>query len=120
MATIHKSPKDVARALRAFKNARKLGLLRDVRIVPGPASCEPACAQQNVDYLGSTVPQLPLAECTREFCTCEYQPCGSELLQRLNVAGRMPEKTNSADSEQYPLSELGTLFGPSRMPANDT
>ena len=121
MTTIYKSPKDIARSLRAFKNARKLGWLRGVRIVPGPESCEAARAQQNIEYLGSNVHQLPLAECTLELCACAYQPCGSELLQRLNVAGRQPKKTDSGDRDQCPLSEVrGTLFGPSRMPANDT
>ena len=121
MATIHKSPKDIARSLRAFKNAGKLGLLRGVRIVPGPGSCEAVRAQQNIEYLGSTIHQLPLAECTRELCACEYQPCGSESLQRLNVVRRQPEKTGSGDREQCPLSEVReTLSGPSRMPANDT
>jgi hypothetical protein len=110
MTTIHKSPKDIARSLRAFKNARKLGLLRGVRIVPGPVSCEAARARQNIEYLGSTVPQLALAECTREFCVCEYQPCGSELLQRLNVAGRQPAKIRSVDRDECPLLGVKRTF----------
>jgi hypothetical protein len=103
---MHKSPKDIARSLRAFKNARMLGLLRGVRIVPGLECCEAARAQKKVEYLGSTAPQLALAECTREFCACEYQPCGSELLQRLNVLRRQPAKTHSGDRDQFPLLEL--------------
>ena len=38
MNTMHKTPEDIARSLRAFKNARKLGLLRGVRIAPGPGA----------------------------------------------------------------------------------
>ena len=89
---MHKTPKDIARSLRAFKNAHKLGLLRGVRIVPGHKGCEAARAQNNTEYLGSAVPRLPLAECTCEFCRCDYQPRGSKLLQQLNVAKRQPAK----------------------------
>jgi hypothetical protein len=40
LRTMHKTPKDIARSLRAFKRAHKLGLLHHVGIVPGAAACE--------------------------------------------------------------------------------
>lgn len=86
MVAVHRIPKDIARLQRAFNNAHKLGLLRSVRIVAGPKSCEAVRAQRKTEYLGDTVPRLPLAECTRELCQCDYEPRGSKLLKRLNVS----------------------------------
>jgi hypothetical protein len=40
LRTMHKTPKDIARSLRAFKRPHKLGLLHHVGIVPGAAACE--------------------------------------------------------------------------------
>ena len=37
---MHKSPKQIARSLRAFRNAYRLGWLRSVRILPRPGACE--------------------------------------------------------------------------------
>jgi hypothetical protein len=80
---MHKTPSQIARWLRALQKARKLGLLRSVRIEPGPGECEAAQSQRGIEYLGNTVPHLPLAGCTRSLCECDYQPTGSALLQRL-------------------------------------
>lgn len=82
---MHKTPAQIARALRALHKARKLGLLRSVRIAPGPDACEVARSQRDIEYLGDTVPSLPLAGCTKTSCDCEYLPFGSKLLRRLNV-----------------------------------
>ena len=62
---MRKTPSQIARSLRALKNAQRLGLLRGVRILPGRNACEAAVAQFGVDYSGNAVPHLPLAECTQ-------------------------------------------------------
>jgi hypothetical protein len=82
---MHKTPSQIARSLRALQRAQKLGLLRSVRIAPGPDACETAQSQRDIEYLGNTVPKLPLVGCTREHCECDYLPTGSDLLRRLNV-----------------------------------
>jgi hypothetical protein len=93
---MHKTPKQIARSLRAFRNAHRLGLLRSVRISPGPGACEAARSQYSVEYLGNVVPRLPLAQCTRGHCECEYVPMGSEkLLRRLHVTGKPSSKLPS-------------------------
>jgi hypothetical protein len=46
---MHKTPSQIARWLRALQNARKLGLLRSVRIEPGPGACEAAQSQRGID-----------------------------------------------------------------------
>ena len=87
---MHKAPKDIARSLRAFRNAHRLGLLHYVRILPGDHCCEAARAQDKVEYFGTAVPGLPLAQCTQTSCECDYVPVGSEKLKRLN-ANRGPK-----------------------------
>jgi hypothetical protein len=82
---MHKTPAQIARSLRAFRNAHRLGLLRCVRVVPGPNACETARSQYGVEYLGNVVPRLPLAQCTRDHCECEYKPISSEQFRRLYV-----------------------------------
>ena len=62
---MHKSPKQIARSLRAFRNAQRMGLLRCVRIAPGPNACEAARSQRGIEYLGNAIPRLPLAQCVR-------------------------------------------------------
>src|ERR1041385_5708412 len=64
---MHKTPSQIARSLRAFQKAQKLGLLRSVRIAAGPNACKAAQSQRGIEYLGGTVPSLPLAGCRR--CT---------------------------------------------------
>jgi len=82
---MHKTPKDIARSLRAFRNAHRLGLLRSVRISPGKNACEAAIAQDRMEYLGNALPRLPLAQCTRAHCECDYVPIGTQKLQRMNA-----------------------------------
>jgi hypothetical protein len=82
---MHKNPKEIARALRAFRNAHKLNLLRCVRIVSGDRACDAARSQAGIEYSGDIVPRLPLAQCTRVVCECDYEPSGSRRLDRLNV-----------------------------------
>ena len=89
---MHKSPKEIARSLRAFRNAHRLNLLRCVRIAPGDGACDAARSQVGVEYLGGVVPRLPLAQCTRARCECDYVPVGSKGLDRLNVNKRSPVK----------------------------
>ena len=91
-AVMHKTPKDIARSLRAFRNAHRLGLLRCVRISPGAHACEAARAQDRMEYLGNAVPTLPLAQCTQSPCECDYLPVGSEKLKRLD-ANRWPKNS---------------------------
>ena len=85
---MHKTPKQIARSLRAFRNAHRLGLLRSVSISLGPGACKAARSQYGVEYLGNVVPRLPLAQCTRDHCECEYVPVGSKKLRRLRVTGK--------------------------------
>ena len=89
---MHKSPKEIARSLRAFRNAHRLNLLRCIRIAPGDGACDAARSQVGVEYLGGVVPRLPLAQCTRARCECDYVPVGSKGLDRLNVNKRSPVK----------------------------
>lgn len=88
---MHKTPAQIARSLRAFRNTHRLGLLRSVSISPGPEACEAARSQCGVEYLGDVVPRLPLTQCTRDQCECKYVPIGSEQLRRLYAA----EKSSS-------------------------
>jgi hypothetical protein len=81
---MHNTPKDIARSLRAFRNAHRLGLLRCVRISPGEHACEAAAAQSRMEYLGNAVPRLPLAQCTRTHCECIYDPVGTDKLHRFD------------------------------------
>jgi len=92
---MHKTPSQIARALRAFRNAHRLGLLRAVRISPGPRACDAARSQSGVEYLGSVVPRLPLAQCNRDHCECAYAPVGTKLLHRLRGTGKSPPKLSS-------------------------
>ena len=78
---MHKTPKDIARSLRAFVRAHKLGLLHHVRIVPGAAACEAARSQKGVSYICNAVPRLPLGECTRKRCDCDYAPIATRRIR---------------------------------------
>ena len=71
---MHKTPKDIARSLRAFKRAYKLGLLHHVCVIPGASACDAARSQRGVSYICNAVPRLPLGGCTREQCDCDYAP----------------------------------------------
>jgi hypothetical protein len=92
---MHKTPKQIARSLRAFRNAHRLGLLGSVHISPGPVACEAARSQYGVQYLGNAVPRLPLAQCTRDHCECEYVPLGGKQLHLLRVTGKSSPKLPS-------------------------
>jgi hypothetical protein len=92
---MHKTPSQIARALRAFRNTHRLGLLRVVRISPGPGACEAAKSQSNAEYLGDEVPRLPLAQCDRDQCQCKYAPVGTERLRRLRADGKLPPRLSS-------------------------
>jgi hypothetical protein len=81
---MHKTPKDIARSLRAFRSAHQLGLLQCVRISPGRRACEAATAQGRLEYLGNAVPLLPLAQCTRTNCECDYDPVGTDRLRYID------------------------------------
>ena len=78
---MHRSPSQIARALRALRNAHRLGLLRGVRILPGRGACEAVLAQFGREYPANTVPHLPLPQCTRDRCECKYVPIGSKKLR---------------------------------------
>ena len=82
---MHKSPSQIARSLRAFRNAHRLGLLHSVRILPGPNPCEAVVGQFGREYPGNTVPRLPLPQCTRNRCECKYVAIGSEKFRRLRT-----------------------------------
>jgi len=92
MRPIHNSPRQIAQALRALRNAHKLGLLRAVRILPGPKPCEAVVAQFGTEYPGNKVPRLPLRRCTRNRCDCKYVPIGSEKFHRLRTT-KKPSST---------------------------
>ena len=82
---MHKSPSQIARSLRALRNAHRLGLVHGVRILPGRDACEAVLAQFGIEYPGDTVPHLPLRRCTRDRCECKYVPIGSEKFRRLRT-----------------------------------
>ena len=86
---MHRTPTQIARSLRAFRNAHRQGLLRSVRIAPGSNACHAVQSQQGIEYSGDVVPRLPLPECTLAKCHCKYVPSGSSRLRRL-VAGKKP------------------------------
>jgi hypothetical protein len=92
---MHKTPAQIARSLRGFKNAHRIGLLRAVRIEPGHSSCDAARSQQGTEYLGNAVPRLPLVQCTNDQCECRYVPKGSEKLRRLNIIEKPAPKLPS-------------------------
>jgi len=89
---MHKTPKEIARSLRAFRNAHKLKLISCVRIAPCHGACDAARSQAGVEYLGDVVPRLPLAQCTRAHCECDYEPVGSRRLDRLNANRKSPSE----------------------------
>ena len=91
---MHKAPKQIAHSLRALRNAHRLGLLRSVRISPGPNACEAARSQYGIEYLGHLVPSLPLPQCTCDHCECKYVPIGSAQLRQL-LAGKPSSKSPS-------------------------
>jgi hypothetical protein len=89
---MHKRPSQIARSLRAFRNAQRMGLLRGIRIIPGRKPCEAAIAQFGIEYPGNAVPRLPLARCSCDRCECEYMPIGSERFYGLDAIARSPRK----------------------------
>ena len=91
--TMHKTPAQIARSLRSFRNAHRLGLLRSVRILPGHNACKAALSQIHVEYMGNVVPRLPLTGCTRAKCECTYVPVGGgKLMDRLRAIVRVPAR----------------------------
>ena len=88
---MHKTPKQIARSLRAFKNAHRLGFLQHVCISPGRAACEVALTLRGIEFPGNAVPRLPLDQCASAQCECKYQPVGSAKMRRL-VAGTLRQK----------------------------
>ena len=82
---MHQTPKQIARSLRAFRNAHKLGLLRCVVIVPGRDPCDAVAVQEGREYRGNVLPRLPLAQCTRARCECNYAPTGTDKLRQLDA-----------------------------------
>ena len=89
---MRKTPSQIARSIRALRNAQRLGLLRAVRILPGRDACEAVLAQFGVEYSGNTVPHLPLVQCTRDRCECKYVPIGSDQLRRLDATKKSSSK----------------------------
>ena len=86
------TPRQIARSLRAFGNAQRLGLLRHVRISPGQGACETARTLHVIEFPGSAVPRLPLAQCTSDKCECKYAPVGSAKLRRLHTTRNSPPR----------------------------
>jgi hypothetical protein len=92
---MHKMPHEIARSLRAFNKAYRLGLLRHVRIEPGSSACEAARSQTGIAYIGNAVPRLPLPQCTEALCACDYVPVGTDKLQPTS-AKRAAKKSRDA------------------------
>jgi hypothetical protein len=84
---MHKNPRQVARSLRAFRSAQRLGLLRHVCISPGPGACEAARTMRGIEYPADALPRLPLDQCSSDQCECKYQPVGSNKLHRMLATG---------------------------------
>jgi len=87
-----KSPSQIARSLRALHNADRLGLVRCVRILPGPNACEAVVKQFASEYPANAMPSLPLPQCTNDRCQCKYVPIGSEKFRRLCATEKPPSK----------------------------
>jgi hypothetical protein len=85
---MHKTPSQIARALRALRNAHRLGLLRRVSVLPGRDACEAALAQFGSEYPGNELPDFPLPQCTRDHCECKFVPVASDKFHRLDAAGK--------------------------------
>jgi hypothetical protein len=62
-----KSPSQIARSLRALRNADRLGLVRGVRILVGPNACEAVLKQFASEYPANAMPSLPLPN-ARDRC----------------------------------------------------
>ena len=88
-----KSPSQIARSLRALHNADRLGLVRGVRILPGPNACEAVVKQFASEYPANAMPSLPLPQCTNDRCQCKYVPIGSEKFRRLCATEKPPLKS---------------------------
>ena len=82
---MHKSPTQIARSLRAFRQAHRFGLLRGVRILPGPIPRAGVIGQFGSEHPGNKVPRLPLPRCTRHRCECKYVAIGSEKFRSLRT-----------------------------------
>jgi hypothetical protein len=89
---MHKTPSQIARSLRGLRNAHRLGLLRGVRVVLGRDACEAALAQFGAEYPGNNLPNLPLAQCSRDQCECKYVPIGSDKFHQLGAIGKSSSK----------------------------
>jgi len=85
---MHKTPYQIARALRGLRNAQRVGLLGGVRILPGRNVCSVVAEQLGTIYSGNTVPHLPLVQCTCDPCECKYAPIGTDRLRRLDPTGK--------------------------------
>lgn len=60
------------RTLNELKESHKLGVLRGVKILPGPG-CAVSEAQRETVYPIDRVPTLPLLGCDRDpCCGCDY------------------------------------------------
>ena len=46
--------------------------------------------RRGIEYLGNAIPRLPLAQCVRADCECDYHPVGSEKLRSLYVGKPLP------------------------------
>jgi len=97
---MYKTPDQIARSLRAFRNFHRLGLVRYVHILPGRISCEAARSQHGVEYLGNAVPPLPLARCTHNHCECKYMPVGSDKLRQLYGTEQRMQKPGRENSDR--------------------
>lgn len=70
---------ELERSLNDYRNAAKDGVLKGVRILPGPG-CAVSEAQEGVIYDIDRVPALPLAGCSRSpCCACCYSPVVEEF-----------------------------------------
>jgi hypothetical protein len=94
---MHESPVQIARSLRALRNAHRQGLLHGVSITAGSGACDAARSQQGALYAGDEVPRLPLAKCTVSPCACKYSPIGSDQLRNSMLAAsqraEIPERS---------------------------
>ena len=87
-----------------------MGLLRCVRIAPGPNACEAARSQRGIEYLGNAIPRLPLAQCVRADCECDYLPVGSKKLRSLYVGKPLPPSDDNSLVRMKSYG-FGSLFG---------
>jgi len=81
---MHKSPNQIARSLRAFRNAHRRW----------PDACDAARSQDGVEYMGMSF-RVYRSPGVRGQCDCKYVPSGTDHLHRLDAAQKSGTRSSS-------------------------